>query len=1522
MAANTDIYMSKDYGGNFIRFKVFVIMTSTTHFRSFYSITQGTNESWSQWIETVDPATNVAYTPRAITSGWQGIITEDIGSGLEATISAYWDMAVTNYAAGDIWQSVYSLDEFDAYMIAPIHHERTTDLIYTDADTGIIKFFNLDTEPNENGQYTEVSIDQAGITLEGAGTEGVAKSKPTDMDVYDKNVFVGYGPESEPMIVSYKRDVAGKGSYSMAPLEIRAPKTANSPEESIDKVIEVPGLKMLLPDNTNFEHYNIGISVSHKKLYAISKSSSDIIISDDLGFPISSIALAYEYDWETGEVNVNATPSIYISGYEVLRVAKAELTIVSGELTINMLQDITFDFKNPLVSFPEGSTIGDIATYRNNTSMDGNWASVTPCFREDVTMVVSAYKNTGFGEGEAQIFTGSIGEMEENYQTGVSIFHTLQLSNRSIPNNICSKTSPGHFKSYHWWGEVKSNSRHAIYHDKDRIKFKDPKDWDGAFYNYLTIITKIKTDEGSYTEQTTEYQESAYTSTGDWWASAFAGLLEVLIDVVAFAWLIAGTFGAGPLGPLATSFFRSFVLPTIGKVFLASLFTFGGSAGISAMGTFINSYIQAQIAPGGTDKYYALGFDTGWSSGVSIYLPRLGIGIIDNYKINETFDPIIGVVAHSDNAWVKFGGIAQWQDDYSGVVDLPAIGSKAAGSTEAVDSFLYTFNDRDWSEDFVQGSGAMQGTYTLPHLTQYVHPSATWSGAAWSGAYNSYWSALWSLSKLSPQYETLNGTAYMSLTKAMLPIPIDVSNEEIVQWAPVQCEMTNLADTVSQQIQTAGTNIATITDPVLIHEASVDTANPLHIALITEDENGRGSEFYVLKLEHDGNVTNIRSKSITYFTKLGTTGTGFKSVDNMSSDFGGASTRVITRPILFPISLESDGTTAIADGSLGCLSSEALGYHEYDASATTPAWDGVWGQSMYTDIENGTEVVGGYFKDGEEYKYKIAYLYEGSYISPMGKGAWTHEVTILGSDPLDSADSLKVNLVISKPDPRVTHVLVYRKDPTSQYYAEALSIKLGRFMPVDTSGLQIRCSVLDDGDVLGTFSGDTGLSEIARRPIVYFEQSAVLGGRLYAVNLASPGNPHEDMSHLICSSKPNNFHIFDWANEIAVLPNIPTAIAAFNGRIYVWDDVNTYRINPDTLFIEDTYEGVGCFGRNAFVVTEYGMCFADHNNIYLHDGSKPTSIGAPILTSLETSEFKGWQEITKDMIHVAYDATINSYVIFYRELTGVVPAEDAIESTVTTYAWNTPYTDVFANTVYTATGSPADDTVQLSKIHDVVTDVTMITFYNAGGTALTPTINSVTSGGLVSVAHGTLVTYASVSYKYVQTSSEQPDGGTYYSYDEVTSHIPNVNQYDNKAFIYNRLSGSWTFSDSEYISTVTQGPLGEIYMATPEAIKSFNKGSSKRLWTWDSKEIDFDVANVNKKFSKIYIRGKGLVTEGDNFRVLVDGVSVGFDIKVQDNVIELYKFSVKKGMTIQVRLVDQTGSLEAISFSGKPRRVK
>jgi len=108
---------------------------------------------------------------------------------------------------------------------------------------------------------------------------------------------------------------------------------------------------------------------------------------------------------------------------------------------------------------------------------------------------------------------------------------------------------------------------------------------------------------------------------------------------------------------------------------------------------------------------------------------------------------------------------------------------------------------------------------------------------------------------------------------------------------------------------------------------------------------------------------------------------------------------------------------------------------------------------------------------------------------------------------------------------------------------------------------------------------------------------------------------------------------------------MPTALASFNGRIYAFGKNNTYRIEPNSLYIEDTFEGVGCIGPDAVIVTEYGMCFVDKNNIYLHDGRQPIPIGNTILNG----DDKSWQNRdTTWASKVIFDAVRNSFVVLFK----------------------------------------------------------------------------------------------------------------------------------------------------------------------------------------------------------------------------------------------------------------------------------
>ena len=121
---------------------------------------------------------------------------------------------------------------------------------------------------------------------------------------------------------------------------------------------------------------------------------------------------------------------------------------------------------------------------------------------------------------------------------------------------------------------------------------------------------------------------------------------------------------------------------------------------------------------------------------------------------------------------------------------------------------------------------------------------------------------------------------------------------------------------------------------------------------------------------------------------------------------------------------------------------------------------------------------------------------------------------------------------------------------------------------------------------------------------------------------SGPYTVYGDCSHKLVAEPLNNYlfrskagkpDIVDWVNDFLILPTKPIAVKSFKGRLYAWDSSNTYVINEEGFFIEDVYEGIGILNKEAVVVTDFGMCFADLNNIYLHDGVRANPIGTPIL---------------------------------------------------------------------------------------------------------------------------------------------------------------------------------------------------------------------------------------------------------------------------------------------------------------------
>ena len=263
-----------------------------------------------------------------------------------------------------------------------------------------------------------------------------------------------------------------------------------------------------------------------------------------------------------------------------------------------------------------------------------------------------------------------------------------------------------------------------------------------------------------------------------------------------------------------------------------------------------------------------------------------------------------------------------------------------------------------------------------------------------------------------------------------------------------------------------------------------------------------------------------------------------------------------------------------------------------------------------------------YFKKNIKYFWKISFLYDGYQESQLSS-AFSQTVDTSG-DSTNAVNDMNVtitlkNIATSLPK-RASHVNLYRADGASDvpaasnpegYYRLVGSYELNNAWSDSSNDKTLL--IQDTGTVTASYEARTGLPETIYDLTPKYSMSAQLNNQLFVGGCIHSGI--DDASNYIFKSMPYNFDQFDWTKDILRLPTTPTALVSFNGRIYAFDNNNTYRIEPNNFYIEDIFEGVGCSSKNSVIVTEYGMFIADKNNIYMHNGQNPTAIATPILTS-------------------------------------------------------------------------------------------------------------------------------------------------------------------------------------------------------------------------------------------------------------------------------------------------------------------
>ena len=259
----------------------------------------------------------------------------------------------------------------------------------------------------------------------------------------------------------------------------------------------------------------------------------------------------------------------------------------------------------------------------------------------------------------------------------------------------------------------------------------------------------------------------------------------------------------------------------------------------------------------------------------------------------------------------------------------------------------------------------------------------------------------------------------------------------------------------------------------------------------------------------------------------------------------------------------------------------------------------------------------GEFKVGTIW-YNFTYLYDGFQEGPLSVN-FPYEVKAESQYlrlkiKLSSAQELGLN-------PRITHINIYRKNSIDDLFrlvkSIALDMKTDKFELVDNE-YTMR---FNDDLLMSTYESLNGVPESLTNFTPNYKLSCQLNDFLFVSGIGHPEISQEG-EHMIFRSKQGKFSIFNWSTDFIDLPTKPIALVAFAGRIFVFDENNVYKINPEGLYIEDVSEGVGILNNKSVITTDIGMFFCDRNNIYIHNGKNIKSIGGPILYNQSKPE---WQ---------------------------------------------------------------------------------------------------------------------------------------------------------------------------------------------------------------------------------------------------------------------------------------------------------
>ena len=278
--------------------------------------------------------------------------------------------------------------------------------------------------------------------------------------------------------------------------------------------------------------------------------------------------------------------------------------------------------------------------------------------------------------------------------------------------------------------------------------------------------------------------------------------------------------------------------------------------------------------------------------------------------------------------------------------------------------------------------------------------------------------------------------------------------------------------------------------------------------------------------------------------------------------------------------------------------------------------------------------------------YKASLIYDGFQETPL----LSTQGSLFVSGGLTKAIRVDIRIADTYPiSERITGVALYRASSATGDVVEPETlfrfieeIPLFQFNHNAVGGYQ-SVIVEDTGDAEGTYESINGLSEKIFDLSINYTVNTQQNGYHFVANCHH--TQIADAENYLFRSQAGKFAIFDWTKDFVELPFIPSSLIGFQGKVYCFSTNQTAIINPETMFIEDVIEGIGCINSKTSLITDAGLVWCDYRNIYLASPSI-TPIGTTILNVKDD----GWLNLSlkeKEDIRCGYDSKRKAFLFFY-----------------------------------------------------------------------------------------------------------------------------------------------------------------------------------------------------------------------------------------------------------------------------------